>query len=230
MKVQDLLNDMEQRAFSSDFHDVIIDFYDHDTGYYTTSVEEDHRTATDRLSKILTAEQNNVITQIETLCTQNRQYAAIFGFKCGIYSALQQVFTNINYRDGGFDTYVAKSLLHLPGMKQHHKFYERYTKVNSLEKGIRDLLCDEDKDYTMYLCDAWHERIYNAALQGFYFGYRAGFAIVDNIDMLGSVHHISKILTTEYHLGYIHSYKELEHLQELKANANSNLEISSPLH
>ena len=55
-------------------------------------------------------------------------------------------------------------------------------------------------------------RIHNAALQGFYCGYRAALSIIEQVKPLATMEHIGKILTTEYVLGYIKSYSEIEHL------------------
>lgn len=47
------------------------------------------------------------------------------------------------------------------------------------------------------------QKVYSTAMDVLYCGYRAVYEIRDMIDSLVKVRYVNKILTTEYHLGYI---------------------------
>lgn len=54
-------------------------------------------------------------------------------------------------------------------------------------------------------------------MDGFYCGYRAAYEIMDLVNPLVKVQCVDKILTTEYHLGYIKPYSEVERLRDMAA-------------
>ena len=64
---------------------------------------------------------------------------------------------------------------------------------------------------------AWQQRIYNAAMDGFYCGYRAAYDLMEAIQPLVKAENMNKILTMEYHLGYIKPYSEVERLRDQAA-------------
>ena len=64
---------------------------------------------------------------------------------------------------------------------------------------------------------AWQQRIYNAAMDGFYCGYRAAYDLMEAIHPLVKAENMDKILTMEYHLGYIKPYSMIEQTGDFAA-------------
>ena len=55
------------------------------------------------------------------------------------------------------------------------------------------------------------------SMDGFYCGYRAAYNMMESINPLVQIQHVDKILTMEYHLGYIKPYSEVERLRDMAA-------------
>ncbi len=73
-----------------------------------------------------------------------------------------------------------------------------------------DTLREEDKEHMVVVACAWQQRIYSAAMDGFYCCYRAAYDIMEEIIPLVKVENMDKILTMEYYMGYIKPYSEVE--------------------
>ena len=54
-------------------------------------------------------------------------------------------------------------------------------------------------------------------MDGFYCGYRAAYDLMEAIHPLVKAENMDKILTMEYHLGYIKPYSKVERLQDQAA-------------
>lgn len=217
MTVQDLLVNLDSLAMGEVFQQAIEEFYvaslqrlDDDT------IEQDYTSARSHFDDVLSNEQITQIQQIEELNSACRSYSAKYGFKCGLYGAFKQYFTQHGDADGGFDSILCMDLLTQPRMQRHHENYARIVKVQQLVQEVEDMLAPEEASHFVSFCCAWNNRIYNASLQGFYCGYRAAYAVIECIDPLGKIRNIDKILSTEYYLGFTHSYAEVERLANLQ--------------
>lgn len=217
MTVQDLLVNLDSLAMGEVFQQAIEEFYvaslqrlDDDT------IEQDYTSARSHFDDVLSNEQITKIQQIEELNSACRSYSAKYGFKCGLYGAFKQYFTQRGDADGGFDSILCMDLLIQPRMQRHHENYARIVKVQQLVQEVEDMLAPEETSHFVSFCCAWNNRIYNASLQGFYCGYRAAYAVIECIEPLGKFRNIDKILSTEYHLGFTHSYAEVERLANLQ--------------
>lgn len=214
MNVKDIIDGMADRAFKYSFLQGINDLYDsRDYG----DTEQDCQTGLNRLLIILTDEQKEALNRMEGAYTERRYYAAEYGFKCGLYGAFRQFFGCYGARDGGFEDLVADDLLMQPKMQRHHVNYANIELCNKIEAEIMDALSEEDKEHMVSVACAWQQRVYSAAMDGFYCGYRAAYEIMDMIDPLVKVRCVDKILTMEYHLGYIQPYSEVERLRDMAA-------------
>lgn len=104
-----------------------------------------------------------------------------------------------------------------PKMQRHHVNYANIELCNKIDAEIMDALSEEEKEHMVSVACAWQQRVYSAAMDGFYCGYRAAYEIMDMIDPLVKVRCVDKILTMEYHLGYIQPYSEVERLRDMAA-------------
>ena len=214
MKVKDLLEGMNNRAMDSLFQDGIRKLYD-EKDYGDT--EPDCRAGYEHLLPLLTEEQKMSLEQMELAYIKRRDYAAIYGFKCGLFGAFRQYFGASQASDGGFQDLVCDDLLTQPGMQRHHENYANIELCNKIDRAIMDTLSEEDQEYMVSIACAWQQRVYSAAFDGFYCGYRAAYDLMESINPLVKVQNMDKILTMEYHMGYIKPYSEVERLRDMAA-------------
>ena len=102
-------------------------------------------------------------------------------------------------------------------MQRHNTNYANIELCNQIDAQIMQNLIEEDQEHLVSVACAWQQRVYSAAMDGFYCGYRAAYEIMDAIDPLVKVRCVDKILTMEYHLGYIQPYSEVERLRDMAA-------------
>lgn len=214
MKVKDLLNGMEKRVFDVNYLADICTLYVQ--GDFA-DIENAFNAGMDRLHAVLTEDQKKHLTELEEAYIARRTYAAQHGFKCGLYGAFQQHFGGADPSDGGFQELVCDDLLKQPKMQRHHKNFQNIELCNQIDAAIMDTLSEEDQEHMISVACGWQQRVYSAALDGFYCGYRAAYDIMEAIDPLVKVRCIDKILTMEYHLGYIKPYSEVERHSEPNA-------------
>ena len=214
MQVRDIISQMAQRAFSFQFHDGILDMYNaRDYG----ATEPDYETGFNQLASILTEDQMQALNHMENTYIARRNYAAQYGFKCGIFGAFRQYFGYSKANDGGFDDLVFQDLLMQPGMQRHHENYANIELCNEIDRAIMDALSEENKEHMVSIACAWQQRVYSAAFDGFYCGYRAAYDLMEDLMPLVKVQNMDKILTMEYHMGYIKPYSEVERLRDMAA-------------
>ena len=207
MNVKEILEGMAARAFSASYPGEVSRLYDaRDNG----STEADYETSMAQLAGILNDDQKADLKEMEQAYEARRNYASVYGFKCGLYGAFRQHFSQHVDKDGGFQDLVCNDLLMQPKMQRHHENYANIKRCNSLDATISETLSEADQEHLVHIGCAWQQRIYNAAMDGFYCGYRAAYDLMEAIQPLVKVANMDKILTMEYHLGYIKPYSELE--------------------
>ena len=207
MNVKEILEGMAARAFSDSFLDGVCELYDaRDNG----STEADYETGMAQLAGILNDDQKADLKEMEQAYESRRNYASVYGFKCGLFGAFRQYFSQHFAKDGGFQDLVCNDLLMQPKMQRHHENYANIERSNSLDAAISETLSEADQEHMVSIGCAWQQRIYNAAMDGFYCGYRAAYDLMEAIHPLVKAENMGKILTMEYHLGYIKPYSEVE--------------------
>lgn len=214
MNVKNIIEGMADRAFKFSFLHGINDLYDsRDYG----DTEPDYQKGFNHLMTILTEKQKEDLNRLEGAYTERRYFAAEYGFKCGLYGAFRQFFGCSRVQDGGFLDLVADDLLMQPKMQRHRSNYANIELCNKIDTEIMESLTENDQEHMVAVVCAWQQRVYGAAMDGFYCGYRAAYEIMDLINPLVKVRCVDKILTMEYHLGYIKPYNEVERLRDMAA-------------
>lgn len=214
MNVKDIIEGMADRAFKFSFLQGINDLYDsRDYG----DTEPDYQKGFNHLMSLLTDKQKEDLNRMENAYTERRYFAAEYGFKCGLYGAFRQFFGCSGVRDGGFEDPVADDLLMQPKMQRHRSNYANIELCNKIDTEIMETLTEKDQEHMVAVVCAWQQRVYSAAMDGFYCGYRAAYEIMDLVNPLVKVQCVDKILTMEYHLGYIKPYSEVERLRDMAA-------------
>ena len=214
MNVRDLLCGMEDRAIDSQFLKDIRALYDaKDYGDTEPDCEVGYR----HLLPLLTVDQKTSLEKMEQAYIQRRAYAAKYGFKCGLFGAFRQFFGASGVQDAGFQDLLCDDLLTQPKMQRHQENYTDIEVCNQLEQSIMDTLSEEDREYMVSITCAWQQRVYSAAHDGFYCGFRAAYDIIEAIVPMAKICNMDKILNTEYLLGYIQPYSEVERQQNMAA-------------
>ena len=214
MNVKDIIEGMADRAFKFSFLQGINDLYDsRDYG----DTEPDYQKGFNHLMSLLTDKQKEDLNRMENAYTERRYFAAEYGFKCGLYGAFRQFFGYSGVRDGGFEDLVADDLLMQPKMQRHRSNYANIELCNKIDTEIMETLTEKDQEHMVAVVCALQQRVYSAAMDGFYCGYRAAYEIMDLVNPLVKVQCVDKILTMEYHLGYIKPYSEVERLRDMAA-------------
>lgn len=214
MNVKDIIEGMADRAFKFSFLQGINDLYDsRDYG----DTEPDYQKGFNHLMSLLTDKQKEDLNRMENAYTERRYFAAEYGFKCGLYGAFRQFFACSGVRDGGFEDLVADDLLMQPKMQRHRSNYANIELCNKIDTEIMETLTEKYQEHMVAVVCAWQQRVYSAAMDGFYCGYRAAYEIMDLVNPLVKVQCVDKILTMEYHLGYIKPYSEVERLRDMAA-------------
>ena len=214
MNVKDIIEGMADRAFKFSFLQGINDLYD-SRDYSDT--EPDYQMGFNHLMSLLTDKQKEDLNRMENAYSERRYFAAEYGFKCGLYGAFRQFFGCSGVRDGGFEDLVADDLLMQPKMQRHRSNYANIELCNKIDTEIMETLTEKDQEYMVAVVCAWQQRVYSAAMDGFNCGYRAAYEIMDLVNPLVKVQCVDKILTMEYHLGYIKPYSEVERLRDMAA-------------
>lgn len=214
MKVKDLLEGMENRAMNAQFQQDIRALYD--TKDYGDT-EPDCKTGYKHLLPLLTEDQKMSLEKMEQAYIRRRNYAAQYGFKCGMFGAFRQYFGYSKATDGGFDDLVCMDLLTQPKMQRHHENYANIELCNEIDRSIMEVLDEKDQEHMVSIACAWQQRVYSAAFDGFYCGYRAAYDLMEDLMPLVKVQNMDKILTMEYYMGYIKPYSEVERLRDLAA-------------
>ena len=206
MNVKEILEGMAARAFSATYLDGVCELYDaRDKG----STEADYETGMAHLAGILNDSQMADLQEMEQAYESRRNYASVYGFKCGLFGAFRQYFSQHFAKDGGFQDLVCNDLLMQPKMQRHHENYANIERCNHLDAVISEALSEAGQEHLVSIGCAWQQRIYNAAMDGFYCGYRAAYDLMEAIHPLVKAENMDKILTMEYHLGYIKPYSEV---------------------
>ena len=212
MKINDVLTQIETAALGSDFNRAVEALYwDQVRKDQFDETENEYEEGKASLISLLTDEHASSFNELETRYAENMEYASRFAFKCGVFSAFRQFFTDNCEIDGGFDSVLSKSLSSMPGMKHHVNFYDNTQRCLEIIQRLNEGLSESAQVALTNVEYAWENRIHNTGLLGFYLGYRAAFDLMDEVRPLSRMECISKILTMEFALGFIQPYKEHEH-------------------
>lgn len=214
MSVASMLEELKGRALDSTYDAYICEEYDAWAEDSFATEEGEYNAAMQVLPKALDAEQMDKLKAMEESYQLNREYASRYGFEAGLFSGFHLFFTGDNASEDGFERYLMKGLMEIPGMQRHVDFYARNDEILRLGKELDEELTEENKEHVVSVECAWGQRIHSAACHAFYCGYRAALRVIDTIRGLESTRMIDHTLLLEYRLGYINSYEQVEREKE----------------
>lgn len=216
MSVASMLGNLKDRALDSTYDAYIREEYDAWAAESFVAEEGEYDAAMLVLPKVLNAKQMEKLKTMEERYQQNREYASRYGFEAGLFSGFQLFFVGDGISEDGFERYLMKSLMEMPGMQRHVDYYARNDEILRLGKELDEELTEENKEHVVSVECAWGQRIHSAACHAFYCGYRAALRITDTVGGLESLSMINHTLLLEYRLGYIDSYEHVEREHERK--------------
>lgn len=151
------------------------------------------------------------LTEYEKTCSKLREYAAKYGFLAGIYCGFKQYFTSGGDADGGFTKYVFDEIHRMPQMKRHKAYYSDIECRNRLAEAMESGSTGNAQYHIISVGCAWDQRSYSASIDGFYLGYHAAIAILEEIEPCScpALKLESNILCMEHRLGYIKTHEAL---------------------
>ena len=216
MSVASMLGNLKDRALDSTYDAYIREEYDAWAAESFVAEEGEYDAAMLVLPKVLNANQMDKLKTMEERYQQNREYASRYGFEAGLFSGFQLFFIGDGISEDGFERYLMKSLMEMPGMQRHVDYYARNDEILRLSKDLDEELAEENKEHVVSVECAWGQRIHSAACHAFYCGYRAALKVIDAVGGLQSMSMIDHTLLLEYRLGYINSYEQVERELERK--------------
>lgn len=152
-------------------------------------------------------EKQALLAAYEKTCSSLQEYTAQYSFLAGIYSGFKQYFTSEWDADGGFSRYVCEDIYRMPQMKRHWKYYSHMEYREKLANAMVTGTTSETQYHLVSVACAWEQRSYSASMDGFYLGYHAAAAILEEIEPchFAAPKLERNILCMEHHLGYIQS-------------------------
>lgn len=162
------------------------------------------------LVQTLSPEKMSKITEYEKTCSSIREFAAKYGFLAGLYSGFKQFFTMEHEPDGGFAKHVSDEIHKMPQMTRHREYYTKIERRNQLAKALEAEVGCENQYHLVSVACAWEQRSYGASIDGFFLGYHAAVAILEEVDP-GSFPRLQMekhILSMEHCLGFCCNQKE----------------------
>ncbi len=209
MKLYDLLSNMEKHALDQEFIKAINDFYKAGENP-CDSTEEDYKIAMEYFDRTFSDAQKETLKDIADTYEKSRNYAAAFGYKCGLFGAFRQYFTGNSEVDGGFQSLLVNDLFMEPKMQRHSENYSRISHCHALVEDLGSCVSEQGKEHLVSIECAWSNRVYNAALHGFYCGYHAAYDLIGCLEPLSKIQNMGRILTMEHSLGLIQPYADME--------------------
>ena len=162
------------------------------------------------MAQTLSLEKMSKLTEYENTCSSLREYAAKYGFLAGLFCGFKQSFTLKHESDGGFAKHVSDEIHKMPQMMRNREYYAKIEHRNHLAETLEAEVGCKNQYHLVSLACAWEQRAYSASIDGFYLGYHAAVAILEEVD-LGSFPGLQmegKILCMEHQLGFIRKRKD----------------------
>ena len=181
MNLQDRLTVLQERMFTAEMPDILLDAYHLEMELRGFTIpEDDYKNGKAVLEHSLTDEQKNALHEIESSWEKNMKQAVCFGFLRGLYAGFQKAFVP-NTPEDSFQTLVVDELLTMPNM-QH---YTEYSKVREKALMRYSYLYEQVNDFLQShltsIESAWDERLYGVLRYAFNSGCRQSLSLVNKI-------------------------------------------------
>ena len=183
--------------------------------------EREYNTGKAILAEQLTADQKNVLEELECAYAFCIPIAAKHGFVCGLFVGFHHYFIAPKDWKYGLENTLFKNLFERPGMDRRPEYYEQNKRCLELTTQLEQLLPKELYEHVTSIDCAWGQRIHFAATQEFYMGYRFALMVIDQIIPMDSRRLLADRLLLEYDLGMIEDVDRLERWAERRKDAST---------
>lgn len=189
------LKSMGKKIFDGDFQGAIAQKYNEVSAHGTYAIaENEYAAAKPVLAAALSTKEQKLLKEMECLFSENRDYVAEYAYLAGVFCGFYEFFNKDDQLDdGGFEQYVSCELLQEPRI-QEHKCYDCLTRCNEIEAILSNSAHPKVSEHLTSIGVAWEQRIYHAAMYGFYMGYRSALMIVERINPLFKVGNSKRML------------------------------------
>lgn len=211
MNFKNELKALAERMFNNELLDTFLEAYRQEAKGGGYEIEEkEYSEGVEALSATLNEEQKTIFVKMEDLCKENIKYGVRFGFTSGVFAGFQQYFVE-KTTDQPFENFVHNQILLEPNMKNYSDYYRRRCEINDMNTTLDEQLDATSKEHLVSVCSAWDSRLYGVLRHSFYMGYRYAISVIDCVKPLSTpLDMTSKILLTEYELGFISPLSERE--------------------
>lgn len=210
MTTRKVLREMLENCLGAAYQQEIRNRYQRNVEKDVYGVEErEYDAGIAELEVSFSPEEKTQLAEYEITCSSLREYAAKYGFLAGIYSGFKQYFTSEWDADGGFSRYVCEDIYRMPKMMRHSEYYSDIERRNSLADAMETGSTGKAQYHIVSVECAWDQRSYSASIDGFYLGYHAAVAILEEIEPYSfpALKLESNILCMEHRLGYIKTHE-----------------------
>lgn len=210
MSTRKVLKEMLENCLGAAYQQEIRNRYQRNVEKDVYGVEErEYDAGIAELIILFSQEKKAQLAEYEKTCSSLREYAARYGFLAGIYCGFKQYFTSAHEADGGFTKYVCDEIHRMPKMKRHREYYADIERRNSLAEAMDTGSTGKAQYHIVSVECAWDQRSYSASIDGFYLGYHAAVAILEEIEPYSfpALKLESNILCMEHRLGYIKTHE-----------------------
>lgn len=183
--------------------------------------EREYNTGKAVLSEQLTADQKNMLEELECAYSFCTPIAAKYGFFCGLFVGFHHYFIDNKDWKYGLENTLFKNLFERPGMDRLLEYSEQNKRCLELTTQLEDLLPKELYEHVTSIDCAWGQRIHFASTQEFYMGYRFALMVIDQIIPMDSNRLLADRLRLEYDLGMIEDVDRLERWAERRKDSST---------
>ena len=143
-------------------------------------IENDYENGWERLSAVLHGKQENLLEDLEVLCSDEAKVAFRIAFERGQYAGFQHFFQP-DKEPLTFEELVLKKLLTVPEVMCFPEYDHAKMKVNELETELAEQLDSFSREHLTSITSAWEERTMAILRYGFASGYHEALTVIGQI-------------------------------------------------
>ena len=146
-----------------------------------TKCEEDYLVGWERLSRVLSHEQMELLEKLESHCEDEAIIALRIALERGVFAGFQDFF-RADVEPLTFEHFVEDKLLTVLEMMQFPDYYNARMKVNELETELAGRLDPFSREHLTSITYAWEERVMAMLRYGFMLGYQRAVEIIGQVE------------------------------------------------
>lgn len=213
MNVKSVLRQMEERMFNQELFDTLLEAHKQEVAAdHVDPSEIEYAEGEEVLSRVLSEEEKQALSEMVDHGTQNIKFAVRFGFTRGLYAGFQQCFS-ADCPTQPFAKFVENQLLQEPNMRAFYEYYKRRCAMNAIDEALESQLDKVLMEHVTSISSGLDDRLYGVLRHAFYLGYRYALSVAEDVEPLASrVWMTERTLLTEHELAFTLTVEERERL------------------